>query len=80
MRLELGSNEAVMQAVAGGLGLAVVSQHAVGATAAKQGLAVLSVKGLPIQSQWHIVRRKGKALSPIAAVFEKHLLRANSAR
>lgn len=30
IRLELGSNEAIKQSVAGGLGLAVVSAHALG--------------------------------------------------
>jgi DNA-binding transcriptional LysR family regulator len=74
LRLELGSNEAVREAVAGGLGLAVISVHALAAKPATQGVAVLDVQGFPIASQWHIVYPKGKRLSPIAEVFRQQLV------
>jgi DNA-binding transcriptional LysR family regulator len=74
LRLELGSNEAVREAVAGGLGLAVISVHALAAKPATQGVAVLDVQGFPIASQWHIVYPKGKRLSPIAEVFRQQLM------
>jgi DNA-binding transcriptional LysR family regulator len=74
LRLELGSNEAVREAVAGGLGLAVISLHALAAKPSTQGVAVLDVQGFPIDSQWHIVYPKGKRLSPIAEVFRQQLL------
>lgn len=74
LRLELGSNEAVREAVAGGLGLAVISLHALAAKPSTQGVAVLDVHGFPIDSQWHIVYPKGKRLSPIAEVFRQQLL------
>ncbi|HOB92854.1 MAG TPA: LysR family transcriptional regulator [Aquabacterium sp.] len=74
VRLELGSNEAVKESVAGGLGLAVLSVHALGADLAAQGVAVLPVDGFPIPSQWHVVRRRTRVPSPIAAAFERHLL------
>lgn len=74
LRLELGSNEAVREAVAGGLGLAVISVHALAAKPATQGVAILDVQGFPIQSQWHIVYPKGKRLSPIAQVFREQLV------
>lgn len=73
LRLELGSNEAIREAVAGRLGIAVLSVHALGDDLASHGVARLDVDGLPIRSQWHVVRRKGKRPSPIAAVFERHL-------
>lgn len=73
-RMELGSNEAIREAVAGGLGVAVVSVHALGEAPAKQGVAVLAVQGFPIASQWHIVHQRGKRLSPIAQVFRDHLV------
>lgn len=69
VRLELGSNEAIVQAVAGGMGLAVVSQHALAPQAASAELAWLDVQGFPIRSQWSIVTLRGKRLSPIAQVF-----------
>jgi DNA-binding transcriptional LysR family regulator len=74
LRLELGSNEAIKEAVAGGLGLSVVSAHALHGKAAEHGVKVLEVAGFPIESHWHVVRQKGKQLSPIAHVFQKHLL------
>lgn len=74
LRLELGSNEAVREAVAGGLGLAVISVHALASKPATQGVAVLDVQGFPIASQWHIVYPRGKRLSPIAEVFRQQLV------
>lgn len=74
LRMELGSNEAVREAVAGGLGLAVISVHALAPKPVTQGVAVLDVAGFPIASQWHIVYPKGKRLSPIAEVFRQQLL------
>jgi DNA-binding transcriptional LysR family regulator len=75
VRLELGSNEAIKQAVAGGLGLAVLSAHAIGAHPEVDGVCVLPVRDFPIQSGWHIVYPRGKRLSPIAAEFRDHLSR-----
>ena len=79
VRLALGSNEAVKESVAGGLGLAVLSVHALGSSLAPQalqqhGVAVLPVAGFPIPSQWHLVRRSARPLSPIAQAFSDHLL------
>jgi len=74
LRLELGSNEAVREAVAGDLGVAVISVHALAERPASQGVAILDVLGFPIQSQWHIVFPRGKRLSPIAQVFREHLV------
>ena len=74
VRLELGSNEAIKQSVAAGMGLAVLSRHALGEHWADESLAVLDVKGFPIHSSWYIVWPRGKQLSPIAEVFLQHLL------
>lgn len=74
VRLVLGSNEAIKEAVAGGLGISVLSSHAL-RHAPTPGLTVLDVVGFPVSSQWHIVYPSGRRLSPIAQVFEKHLVR-----
>ncbi len=73
VRLVLGSNEAIKEAVAGGLGLAVISSHAL-RHAPTPGLTVLDVIGFPVSSQWHIVYPSGRRLSPIAKIFEAHLI------
>lgn len=72
--LELGSNEAIKESVAGKLGVAVLSLHALSALAPEPRVAVLDVQGFPIPSQWHLVWPKGKQLSPIASVFRQHVL------
>ncbi|NMG32093.1 LysR family transcriptional regulator [Aromatoleum evansii] len=75
VRLELGSNEAIKQAVAGGLGLAVISRHALAARPADDQLAILDVAGFPLQSSWFTLYPRGKRLSPVATVFLQHLER-----
>jgi DNA-binding transcriptional LysR family regulator len=78
VRLEMGSNEAIKEAVAGGLGLSVISNHALHGHAREHGVAIVAVEGFPIISNWHIVYPKAKQLSPIAGAFKGHLL-ANAA-
>lgn len=71
-RLELGSNEAVKQAVAGGLGLSLLSAHAL-AHAVDEGIAVLRVEGTPLPTQWQVVYPAGKRLTPLAGAFLEFL-------
>lgn len=73
IRLELGSNEAIKQAVIGGLGMAVLSKYSLGDKSDQEEVAILRCKEFPIESSWHIVSPKGKKLSPIATIFKKHL-------
>jgi LysR family transcriptional regulator, low CO2-responsive transcriptional regulator len=74
LRLELGSNEAIREAVAGGLGLGVVSAHSLAAKPQTQGVCLLPVQGFPLRSQWHLVHPRGQLLSPLARAFREHLL------
>jgi DNA-binding transcriptional LysR family regulator len=74
LRLELGSNEAIKESVAGGLGISVISSHALHGNAREHGVTVLNVEGFPVESLWHVVHPKGKKLSPIASIFKAHLL------
>lgn len=73
IRMELGSNEAIKQAVAAGLGLGIISRHARAQAPAEENLAVLDVEGFPVQSNWWTLYRKGKKLSPVATAFLQHL-------
>jgi len=74
IRMELGSNEAIKEAVAGGLGIGVVSQHALHGLKKEHGVTVIDVKGFPVVSHWHMVHPAQKKLSPIAHAFKKYLL------
>ncbi len=38
-------------------------------------LVTLDVEGFPLQRYWHLVTRKGKAMSPVAEAFREFLLK-----
>lgn len=64
--MALGSNEAIKHAVAGGLGITVLSRHALHGS---DGLVELKVKGFPLAGQFSFVMREGRRLSPAAEAF-----------
>ncbi|HET8730923.1 MAG TPA: LysR substrate-binding domain-containing protein [Moraxellaceae bacterium] len=64
--MALGSNEAIKHAVQGGLGLTVLSRHAL---AGSEGLVELKVKGFPLAAHFSFVMREGRRLSPAAEAF-----------
>lgn len=69
-RLELGSNEAVKQAVIGGLGLAVISLHALrDEFLHHHRVRIVRAEGFPIAGRWHTVRRADRAPSPVAEAW-----------
>ena len=72
-RLELSSNEAIKQAVAGGLGLSVLSRHTLH-PGEDQELAILDIEYFPIQRHWYVCYATGKKLSVVANTFLEHLL------
>ncbi len=80
VRLELGSNESVKEAVAGGLGIGVVSLHALHGHQRENGVKVIDVQGFPLPSAWHLVHPSGKRLSPLAAAFRQHILQSVNQR
>ena len=74
VRLELGSNEAVKESVAGGLGIGVVSRHALHGHDKEHGVRVVDVQGFPLPSAWHMVHHASQKLSPVAQAFKRQLL------
>ena len=75
IRLELGSNEAVKESVAGGLGIGVISQYALHGHQKEHGVRVIDVDEFPLKSSWHLVHLASKKLSPIALAFREHIIR-----
>lgn len=71
VRLELGSNEAIKQGIAGGLGLSVLSRHTL--LTDNSDLTVLDVEEFPIDREWFIVYLSGKQLSVVASTFLDYL-------
>lgn len=72
-RMELGSNEAIKQAILAGLGISALSQQALVLHQPGQ-FAVLDVEGFPIQRQWYAVYPAGRQLSVVAQAFLDYLL------
>lgn len=72
--MELGSNEAVKQAVIGGLGISMLSVYALTHELQAGELVVLDVQGFPIEDQWYLCYPKGKQLSMVAQVFLEYML------
>lgn len=74
VRMELGSNEAIKQAIAGGLGVSVLSAHTLVLEGENGLLQPLDVQGFPLWRKWYVAYPKGKHLSAAAAAFIDHLL------
>jgi DNA-binding transcriptional LysR family regulator len=68
-RMTLGSDETIKQAVAAGLGLAVLSRHVLALDAPSGALRELDVQGFPLLRQWYAVHLAAKRLSPLATAF-----------
>jgi DNA-binding transcriptional LysR family regulator len=67
--LELGSNEAIKEAVLRGLGLAVLSSRVVAREVRAAQLSALSVEGLPLEREMFVVRDRRRALPIPARLF-----------
>jgi LysR family transcriptional regulator, low CO2-responsive transcriptional regulator len=67
-KLTIESNEAIKHAVMAGLGVGILSAHTL-AFGGKQGLMVLDVNQLPIETHWYFVWLRSRRLSPVARTF-----------
>jgi LysR family transcriptional regulator, low CO2-responsive transcriptional regulator len=69
IRMELGSNEAIREAIRAGLGVSILSRYTLGIEPEPAGLACLAVEGFPLRSQWHLAYPVRKHLSAAARAF-----------
>lgn len=72
--MELGSSEAIKQAVMAGMGISVLSLHNLRLELESGLIAVLDVEHFPLVRQWYAVHLKGKKLSNTARKFLDFLL------
>lgn len=79
VRIELGANEAVKQAVMAGLGLAVLSRGAVQLELTHGYLTELAVQGFPLRRNWSLAWHRQRQL-PQAAIELRARLHADVAR
>jgi DNA-binding transcriptional LysR family regulator len=73
VKIELGSNEAIKQAIAGGLGLAIMPRHALYPLAGNDQIVERNVQGFPLKRHWYVVTPRGKQLSVVAQTFPDFL-------
>ena len=76
VRAEMGSSEAVTQAVRAGLGIAIVSSLAVAEEIDRGTLRTLPIAGIRMCRPFYLLRRRSRELSPLAVAFCDHLLAA----
>ncbi|MBA4305048.1 MAG: LysR family transcriptional regulator [Sphingobacteriaceae bacterium] len=74
-RFELGSNEAIKQAVLAGLGCSVMPLLGIKGEVQRGEMVVVEAPGLPLFSQWSLVYARGKRLLPAAKAFLSFLER-----
>ncbi|MEM0912957.1 MAG: LysR family transcriptional regulator, partial [Pseudomonadota bacterium] len=70
--LTIASNEAIKESVVAGLGIAIISRHAL-SHMAPGNLFELDIKELPIKTCWYLVTLRGKAISPVTQAFKAHI-------
>jgi DNA-binding transcriptional LysR family regulator len=76
---ELGTNEAIKQAVQAGLGLAIVPLQTVELELETARLVILPFEGFPLLRHWYVVHRADKRLSVAAQAFRAVLLAQDGA-
>ncbi|MDZ7807512.1 MAG: LysR substrate-binding domain-containing protein [Gracilimonas sp.] len=67
--MELGTNEAVKQAIMAGIGISLISKYSLTLEEGIGKISIVEVKDLPYENVWKIVYPKGKRLSPAAQNF-----------
>lgn len=72
-RMELGSNFAIEQAVATGVGVSIVSRTMLDGLHLGDEIRVLDVEGLPLTGYWYLVYLKSKAELPVVQRFRAFL-------
>jgi DNA-binding transcriptional LysR family regulator len=70
---EFPCTEAIKQAVMAGMGIALLSAHAVRLELQSELLNVLDVEGFPVQRNWTIAYVANRPLSPVCETFRKFL-------
>ncbi|HBI26966.1 MAG TPA: hypothetical protein DDY25_04475 [Peptococcaceae bacterium] len=73
VRLELGSTAAVVNAVAAGLGISLVSRFAVKNRINSEDIAVLDIEDLPLERGLYFVTRRDQVISPLVESFYEFL-------
>lgn len=69
IRMELGTNEAIREAILAGLGVAILSRHTFGLDPESSRYVCLDVEGFPLESHWYLVYAAGRRPTAAALAF-----------
>ena len=69
IRMALGSNEAIKQAIIAGLGVSIMSRYTMGLDTEQRDVVMLDVDGLPVEGQWYFAYAVGKQPSLVVRSF-----------
>lgn len=73
-KMELTSNEAVKQALIAGLGCSIMPLIGLKNELNNGDLHIISIKGLPVKSNWNLIWLKQKKHSPVAQAFKDYII------
>ena len=73
--MELGTNEAVKQAIMAGIGVSLVSELSLTSERRLEKISVLDIEGLPVNTYWHAIYRRGRKVNPVTEHFLSFLER-----
>ncbi len=74
---EMGSNEAVRQAVKAGLGISIISRRAVLEDLEQGRLQEMRIKKFPLIRNFYLITLRQRTLSPLAQEFKEFILNEN---
>ena len=69
VRMELGTNEAIKEAILAGLGVTVMSRYTFGLDPESSRYACLDVEGFPLENHWYFAYPAGKQLTAVTRSF-----------
>lgn len=69
LRMELGTNEAIKEAILAGLGIAIMSRYTFGLDPESSRYRCLDVEGFPIENHWYIAYPAGKQITSVTRAF-----------
>lgn len=70
---EIGSTAAIKEAIKAGMGISVISKRAVAEDIKYGRLASLNISDHKLKRPFYLIRRKNRALSPVATIFLEYL-------
>ncbi len=69
IRMELGTGEAIKEAILAGLGVTITSRHTFGLDPESSRYVCLDVEGFPLENHWYLAYPSGKNLSEVVRAF-----------